>query len=267
MATTNLAAWLKKSKTKWAETAAATKEKGLSTYERLPDGKYVARVTSVEVGTSDSGRNQIKWGHTIAEGEFRGEKVYAYDGLDHEDSLEWLSKKVLRFNVDPTEIDIENLQVELDALISDKPAFKIRLKTKKDSDYQDVYLDSIIEDYEDPEGEDEGEPEPEPEKKPEPKKPAAKPDKPAKKKPEPEPEPELEGLEEEIVIEDDEDVVVEDELEIAVGMPVKFTWKGETLEGEIKEIDEEAAKCKVKVGKMVYPVKFDQLVATDTAKG
>ena len=46
---------------------------------------------------------------------------------------------------------------------------------------------------------------------------------------------------------------------IDVGSKVKFTWKGEDLEGEIKEFYEKDTKVKVKVGTKLYPVKVEDL--------
>jgi len=46
---------------------------------------------------------------------------------------------------------------------------------------------------------------------------------------------------------------------VDVGSHVKFDWKGEELEGEIKEFYEDNTKAKVKVGTKLYPVKVESL--------
>lgn len=55
--------------------------------------------------------------------------------------------------------------------------------------------------------------------------------------------------------EDDDD----DHVMLALGMTVKFTFKGEKLEGTIKEILDEDDKVKVKVGNKIYPISSSKI--------
>ena len=65
----------------------------------------------------------------------------------------------------------------------------------------------------------------------------------------------VEDVEEEVV--EEEPVTEEAEAQVEIGTKVSFDWKGESLEGEVKEIDEAEGKLKVKVGTKVYPVKAE----------
>ena len=56
-----------------------------------------------------------------------------------------------------------------------------------------------------------------------------------------------------------EEVPEPEEITLEIGMKVKFDWKGEELEGEVKEILEDEEKVKVKVGNKIYPVKADKI--------
>jgi hypothetical protein len=262
--------WMKKvgGKAKLAEQAKGAKE---SNFENLDDGRYVGRLTSAELGESKSSdRPQIAWGVTVVEGDDAGEKAFEYDGLDGDESFYWISKKLALFGQDPEDVDFtdgesfkESLQNMLDAIVEDRPAVKIRLKTK--DGFQHMYFEQVIEDYEGPDVEVDDK-----KKKPA-AKPAAKADKPAAKggpsKPvkgakKADPEPEVE--EEEVAEEEAE--VEEDTVEISVGMKVAFEWKGEAMEGEIKEILESEEKVKVRCDGKIYPLAFDRITPAEVDK-
>jgi len=70
---------------------------------------------------------------------------------------------------------------------------------------------------------------------------------------------ESENMEEEVI--DDGVVPAEEPAEdnVDVGSQVSFTWKGEELQGEIKEFTDGDTKAKVKVGTKLYPVKVEDL--------
>jgi hypothetical protein len=57
----------------------------------------------------------------------------------------------------------------------------------------------------------------------------------------------------------EEEPAAEEEATLEVGMKVSFEWKGQTLEGEVTAILEAEGKAKVKVGKLLYPVKVEDL--------
>lgn len=46
---------------------------------------------------------------------------------------------------------------------------------------------------------------------------------------------------------------------VDVGSKVSFEWKGETLEGKIKEFTDDDTKAKIQVGNKIYPVKVEDL--------
>lgn len=146
MPPTGIEKWLANAEAKWGEERTrAAESKG--DYERHPDGRYVTRLTTAEVCESQSSnRPQVKWGYTIIEGELKGELLWSYDGLDNDESLFYLAKRLGRFGFDPAKIKLRFLQKTLDKLIEQHPVCVVRARTK--GEYQNILLDRIIEDYE-----------------------------------------------------------------------------------------------------------------------
>lgn len=143
---TGIDKWLAEAEKKWgAERERAISSKG--DFERHPDGRYVTRLTTGEVCESQSSnRPQIKWGYTIIEGELKGELLWNYDGLDNEESLFYLGKRLQRFGIDIAKVKLRFLQRTLDKIVEAHPVCVVRARTK--GEYQNILLDRVIEDYE-----------------------------------------------------------------------------------------------------------------------
>ena len=228
-----LQALLKEAQGNWAGAAEKAKERhatgGQGEFERLPDGTYEADLTGAVVELSKgSGRLQVAWTYSIAEGPDEGEETKDFRGIADEDGMARLIEQLLKYEdaghmsgVDS--IVLTKLQGQLDKLTKKQPSVQIRLKTK--GEYQNCYLEKVYEDGEERGGDGEGGTEPEKE----PVKEAEKPARATRGKKAPEPEPAAEPEPE----------------ELKIGTKVAVTVKGTEYEGVVTEIDEEAETAEV----------------------
>lgn len=213
----------------------------------VEDGIYRLRITGCELTESmSSGRLQIHWEFTVAEGEQKGEQCHDYDGLESEDNLFFLQRKLARLGKEVPE-DISEIETVLAEIIKERPLIRGRVKTK--DDFTHVYINRMLDDkgadveFAEPDG---GEPDPEeaaPEAEPE-AEPAAEPEEvqpEAEAEPEPAPEAEPEGV------------------SLEEGMRVSFQSKGATVEGELLEFVDNDSKARVKTDAGVYKVAVESL--------
>ena len=131
---------LKKAQNDWEN--ARSKAKETTGFTEIPDGRYLANLTDGVIGESkSSGRLQIQWTWTIADGEFEGDTKLDFDGLETEDNLVFLGRKLARFSYELPE-DITEISDILEELIEKKPMARIRLKTR--GEFQNVYVDKLM---------------------------------------------------------------------------------------------------------------------------
>ena len=203
--------------------SAVSKAADQSSGGNVPDGRYHGKVVSAELAESKgSGREQINlFCEVVEEGDYQGQSIGIFMGLDEEKSLPWTVAALRRCGYKVPEP--EDVVDAVDSLNSDLPEVAIRVKNGFGN------LDGLWE----AKGEDtfEGDSN--------------------------EVEAAEEVAEEEVVEESVEEVPEEAEAQVEIGTKVSFDWKGESLEGEVKEIDEAEGKIKVKVGNKVYPVKAE----------
>ncbi len=109
----------------------------------LPDGDYICRLQSATLTESkSSGRPQIAWAYTILVGDLVGEIARDYDGLDKEDSLLWLARKLRKYGYDPANVNFVELPAILEELTAEKPLIKIKAKTK--GEYTNLLLEKVL---------------------------------------------------------------------------------------------------------------------------
>ena len=131
---------LKKAQNNWE--GARTRANESTGFTEVPDGRYLAHLTGAQIGESkSSGRLQIQWTWTIADGEFEGDTKLDFDGLETEDNLVFLGRKLARFSYELPE-DITAISDILDELIEKRPLARIRLKTR--GEFQNVYVDKLM---------------------------------------------------------------------------------------------------------------------------
>ena len=131
---------LKKAQGDWKN--ARSKANETVGFAEVPDGRYLAHLTGATIGESkSSGRLQIQWTWTIVDGEHEGDTNLDFDGLETEDNLVFLGRKLARFSYELPE-DITEIADILDELIEKRPLSRIRLKTR--GEFQNVYVDKIM---------------------------------------------------------------------------------------------------------------------------
>ncbi len=111
-------------------------------WENLPDGKYIAQLSTAELGNSEKGRFQCKMEYVVKEGEQAGQSIYKYMGLDKEESLDWMAKELVRLGVDATQLEAEELPAALEGLVKSKPTVRLKLRTK--GEYQNCYIEKLV---------------------------------------------------------------------------------------------------------------------------
>jgi len=226
--------WLKKQQTTWNE----AKTKGKS-YQNVPVGKYSAILTDAQAGMSRNERPQVTWSFTVEDGEYAGEVIKAFDGIDTEQKMEYLATRIQSLGFDPTDIDFANLQDYLDGMVECSLLCEIRLKEGKDKRFINLYIDKAEPQIAPSEGEETAE---EPEAEAEAEEPA-------------------EETEPEAVSEEEEEAEDDGTVPIAVGHKVEFPYKGEVLTGVVNELLEE--KAKIRVNKTLYTIRYENITVLE----
>ena len=186
---------------------------------------YLCCLTNAEVKESD----EKKWLHVdfeftiVQEGDFMGEPIHRRDGIMDEQQLSYLIADLKRLGVDADQLEInstEDLESVLSELVEAKPCAKIRVKEA--GEYTNVYINKLVE---------------------------VDPD-------------ELAGLLEQTASTEDEAEEAEEAeegVELEVGAKVQFEVAGETITGEVKEIDGETVKVKRDDTGKIRKMKVDAL--------
>lgn len=222
--------WLNRQKEAWANAKTATP------VDSIPDGKYKAHLTGAFFGFSRNDRPQVTWVYTLIEGEYAGEKVRAYDGLDKgEESLTWLAKRIHQLGFNPIDMDISRLNEDLDAMVAACPVVTVRLKTN--GDFQNLHIDTFHghQNLTSP-----------------------APSEPAYSEPSQDPETSEEEPEEEVVAEEESPANG-----LVIGAKVSFLWKNEAMNGVVTELGE--TKAKVRAGNKLYPVAYSAITNVDSS--
>ena len=146
----SLTAKVKKAEKLFAKARKQAKESG-SGFTEIPDGKYLAALRVFENGESQgSGRLQNCMGFKIMEGEYENQMTRKYSGLEDIDSIAYFAQDLNRLGHEmPDSMD------ELDelgkAILAEKLVVRISLKTKANSEYQNLYINKVLtnRDYDD----------------------------------------------------------------------------------------------------------------------
>jgi hypothetical protein len=131
---------LNKMKSNWKK--AAKRDPNTFSGSEVEDGRYIARIEAMSIDQSmSSGRLQMMTEFKIIEGPETGQTVRSYDGMETEDGMFYLMRKLARLGQevpdDPTELESLCEKIE-----KEKPVVRIRLKTK--GEFQNTYVDKLI---------------------------------------------------------------------------------------------------------------------------
>lgn len=193
----------------------------------FPDGQYLMRLEDCSGDFSAaSGRAQVRFDWKITDGDYAGENYRDYVGVETEEQLFILQRRLARLGMEVPE-SAAALEDVLEELRAAKPLIRGRLRTRTTDtgEFQNLFIDRVL---------DAGEAEPARKAKPVPRlleEPEPEPE--AEAEPEPEPEAELEEEGETI--------------ELEVGARVLATIHGDEVEGEVLELSEETGIARVEV--------------------
>lgn len=201
----------------------------LGGFTEIPDGKYLAKVTSCELKNSNAGEMHLVFIFEITESaeddSLVGAKASKWCNVEKEDGPAYLIRDLRRFGIELE--DLEQLP-EIAKLIDDqKPEVKITLKTGNSGQFS--YIDQVISELDAGNN--------------------------AVSKEQDEEEEDIEEDEDEESSEDSEDVEEaaeeesEENVQIEVGTVVSFTSKkGEEIVGEVIALNEKAGTVDIKSG-------------------
>ncbi len=134
----NLSKFLEKAQSNWQETVTKA---NTSSFENPADGIYISQLSSAELGEAkSSGKPQIKWGFTVIEGDLQGTTKYDYMQLDGQLGLDPLAWRLNSLGVKIEDVDLTQLQSMLDDLVSRNMVMKMTLKTKPNTDFQNLRI-------------------------------------------------------------------------------------------------------------------------------
>ncbi len=137
----------------WKKAKTVTPESG---FERAPDGKYIARLTAMEVKDSAKGNLMLVSTWTIVRGDHAGMDGMMWHGIEDESKMPWLMDYLRKLEVDIDTLDIEDLPDLAAEILKSRPGGRISLRTK-DGDFQNCRLEQYMEvdeDEDQAEGED-----------------------------------------------------------------------------------------------------------------
>jgi hypothetical protein len=262
--------FLKGAKGNWSDQVKQAKE---NTFKELPHGIYRCRLSSAEIGESQSENPQITWKYTVVSGTEIGQTITKWTQLEGENSLYYLAQELIRFGLDPDEIDPSDLPQVLADLVEEAPLVTIKLApNKKNPEYTDKWLQGKTEpSEEDSDDSEEENEEAEEESAPEPPKKRGRPAKAAVAAPEPEDEDE-DSEEDEDSDEEEEDESEEEEDEeedVKVGDNVRCVIPKvgkKAVVAVVRDINEDEGKIKVAYEKKLYWIEISEdmeIVAED----
>jgi hypothetical protein len=184
------------------------------------DGRYKMGVVDAQATEAKSGNFMVVFTCAFLDGEYIGKNKKIFRTITPDKAEDNLARIILDINTLGFEIeDFEQIESALEEIRAARPVVRVTLKTRSGSDYQDGYIEKLLT------GEVAANTEDQPES----------------------------GE----AVPGDDSGPAEDTVD--VGSTVTFNWKGKDLQGEIKEFIENDTKAKVKVDKLIYTVKLEDL--------
>lgn len=120
----------------------------------VEDGRYNAKIVKCEVGEAQSGRVQLVTTYQITQGESKGEKIRSYDGLETEDNLVFVGRFLAKLGYELPESIKEIIGIAKE-IAKDQPSCRIRVKTN--GEFQNVFLDKMVDAKDEEDSEEESE--------------------------------------------------------------------------------------------------------------
>lgn len=109
-------------------------------YREVPDGRYSAVISGAVVGKAKtSGRLQITWEMVISEGDFENWHVWKYDGLEGEESLDWVMTSLEILELDPPD-DFSDIP----EIIAEAVGLEVEVDLRTKDQIQNVYFRELV---------------------------------------------------------------------------------------------------------------------------
>lgn len=122
-------------------------------YSNIPDGDYVAKIESATLGLSPkSNEPRIEWKMVILNEDAAGKKLVKWSNMATEENFEWAKGDIARL-----ELEIPDDPTELPDTLAEAVGLIIEVNCKTKDDFQNIYFNGVLEDYdEEAEEEEEG---------------------------------------------------------------------------------------------------------------
>jgi hypothetical protein len=126
----------------WKNAKKRVSENRGSTFVDYDDGKYIAKLTKAELTESESsGRLQVDFSWRFEEEPYEGKIKHAYQGIETEDNMYYLGRDLERLGYELPD-DLNDLPETLEAITAEGIIARIALKSK--GDFQNVYIQKLI---------------------------------------------------------------------------------------------------------------------------
>jgi hypothetical protein len=111
-----------------------------SQYSEVPDARYHGVISEAAVGRSKtSNRLQVSWDVIISEGDFENWHVWKYDGLEGEESLDWLMT-----TLEALDLEAPDDLSDLPGILAEAVGLEIEFDVKTKNEFQNVYFREAI---------------------------------------------------------------------------------------------------------------------------
>lgn len=126
----------------YEEAFAKAEVKETTSYDNLPDGKYVVRIERAAVEESKAGRPQMVWELVVEEGSYKGRHLWKYNGLDSIDKITWLKQDFFQAGF-PVE-SLNQVQELLPKLLDQYMKITLKTKTNDKGSFQNVFFNGSV---------------------------------------------------------------------------------------------------------------------------
>lgn len=104
-------------------------------FEKLPDGNYIAVIDKVGFGESKAGNYMFSWEFIVSEGKHTKQHEWKYTTLNKPENMKRLMTDLKKFGID-TEKGIDAIEGQLEHLIDVEVDLEIKTSQPKDADKQ-----------------------------------------------------------------------------------------------------------------------------------
>lgn len=112
----------------------------------ITDGVYTGKLVRAELGESQKGRLQVAWRVVVNSGEYKGENINWWSGLETENNIMYFRRDLVRLGKEAPE-DPTELEEILEELENEKLTVRVQIKTN--GEFQNVRILKLVDADED----------------------------------------------------------------------------------------------------------------------